>query len=152
MKEKEIRNFLELAGYSEGRIEHYTKLEMEDKVWAWLPTVRFVRPLNNQLRKYLDGDFIRQLKEAKENNIHVDGIVGELLEAGVTPELISKFAYEITSTSYNEVLYRLVEPSGADYDLDNTGADLPSWRLVEVDENGKLTGRYIQELHNLIPY
>ena len=54
--------------------------------------------------------------------------------------------------AYNEVLYRISEAGGSDYDLTNSGMDLPKWTLKECDANGEETGRYLPTLDNLIEW
>lgn len=68
-------------------------------------------------------------------------------------EQIGLFAYNIAKAAFNEVLYRLDDPSGADFDLDNE-EEYPIWALMEVvesDDNSTLTGRRLEMMYEVFP-
>ncbi|HEY9160986.1 MAG TPA: hypothetical protein VIS94_07875 [Desulfomonilia bacterium] len=92
------------------------------------------------------------LKHRIEQGLDISEAETELINKGASPELLGKFAYEIALTALNEVLYRLSDPAGSDYDLENEGEGLPSWTLMETNANYEVTGRHVTELHNLIPF
>lgn len=87
-----------------------------------------------------------------------DLIIKEMVQAGISPEKIGLFAYWIARSTINEILYRLSDPCGGDYDLPNEGEELPSWRLEEYTAqsgnpmNVERTGRLLLELHNIFPF
>jgi hypothetical protein len=151
MNKEEIKRLLQEFGLSEQASDYYANLEMKDENFAWLPAFRFVRPLNNSLESYKTeyGDL---LKNRIEKGLSVSKIEAELLEKGATPELLGKFAYEIALTAFSQVLYRLSDPAGGDYDLENEGDGLPSWSLMERDANRVITERRLTETHSLIPF
>lgn len=61
--------------------------------------------------------------------------------------------------AYNSVLYRISDPGGGDYDLENEGEGLPSWTLIERTHRNKngneqevSTERILAEMHSIFPY
>ncbi|MEH6848904.1 hypothetical protein [Bacillus pseudomycoides] len=83
----------------------------------------------------------------------------EMIDAGISPEQIGVFAYWIARSAINEVLYRLSDPCGGDYDLPNEGEELPVWRLEEFSKSHnektfsiERTGWSLLELHNIFPF
>jgi hypothetical protein len=151
MSKEEIKQILMGFGLPEDAAEHYAKLEVNDKKFAWLSAFRFVRPLNNSLEFYKNeyGDILRS---RVEKGLSISDSETELLNAGATPEMLGKFASEIALSAFCNVLYRLSDAAGADYDLEGEGADLPSWTLMERDSNYVVTERYVTETHSLIPF
>ncbi len=97
-------------------------------------------------------NYAQQMTDRKNKGYTVSEAFRNLKDAGVDDETINKFAYEIALTSYNEVLYRISDPCGADYDLEDEGNGYPRWRLKEVDSNGNETERFVPELHDLVPH
>ncbi|EKQ52396.1 MULTISPECIES: hypothetical protein [unclassified Clostridium] len=150
MNKEAVKEILKEFGLSESRAEYYAEREIKDK-FAWLSAFRFVRPLNNSLEFY-NNEYADIIKKRIEKGLDNSEIETELLNNGATPELLGKFAYEIALTAFNEVLYRLSDPAGGDYDLENEGEGLPSWRLKERNLNNEVTKRTLAEMHNLIPF
>jgi hypothetical protein len=150
MNKEEIKETLQEFGLSENKAEYYANLEMKDN-FAWLSAFRFVRPLNNSLEFY-KSEYGDMLKNRIERNLDNSEVETELLKKGVDPELLSKFAYEVALTAFNEVLYRISDSAGSDYDLENEGKGLPSWCLKERDSECKVTERPLAETHSLIPF
>lgn len=151
MSKEEIKELLQNFGLPEGSADYYANLEVKDKNFAWLPAFRFVRPLNNSLESY-ETEYADILRSRIERGLSISEVEEELLEKGATPELLGKFAYEIALTAFSEVLYRLSDPAGGDYDLENEGQGLPSWTLMERDSKRVVTGRRLAETHSLIPF
>ena len=140
--------------------EYWARDEIEGKE-AVLASFRFLRPLQETLDSYLynSEDWVQRSVERvneQANPNSDDLIVKEMVQAGIPPEKIGLFAYWIARSAMNEILYRLSDPCGGDYDLPNEGEDLPSWRLEEYTAqsgnpmNVKPTGRHLLELHNLL--
>ncbi|RII33696.1 hypothetical protein D2A34_18415 [Clostridium chromiireducens] len=151
MGKEEIKELLQEFGLPENKADYYANLEINDKNFAWLSAFRFVRPLNKSLESYKTeyGDILRN---RIEKGFSISKVESELLEKGATPELLGDFAYEIALTAFNEVLYRLSDPAGGDYDLEDEGESLPSWTLIERDSNGSRNERHLTETHSLIPF
>ena len=82
--------------------------------------------------------------------------VTALLEAGATPEMIADFAYRYTEKAYYDVLYQLDDSRSAfdciDLFYSEELSKSPTWKLAEESTEGELTGRFLGEVHNLIPY
>ncbi|MGI0532104.1 hypothetical protein KFD70_06900 [Bacillus pfraonensis] len=142
--------------------EYWAKDEIEGKE-AVLASFRFLRPLQETLDMYLyhnDSWVQRSIQRANElATPHTnDLIIKEMVQAEIPPEKIGLFAYWIARSAMNEILYRLSDAGGGDYNLPNEGEDLPSWRLAEYTAqsgnpmNVKPTGRLLLELHNLFPF
>lgn len=151
MSKEEIKELLLKFGLPEGAADYYANLEMNDMNSAWLSAFRFVRPLNICLESYRTeyGDL---LKSRIEKGMRISAVEAELIEKGATPELLGKFANQIALTAFSQVLYRLSDPAGSDYDLKNEGEGLPSWTIMEKDANRKVTDRRLAETHSLIPF
>lgn len=152
MNKEEVKMLLQKFGLSDNAAEYYSNFEVNDKEnRAWLAAFRFVRPVNNSLEFY-KAEYSNVLKHRIEQGLDISEAETELINKGVPPELLGKFAYEIALTAINEVLYRLSDPAGSDYDLENEGEGLPSWTLMERDPNYGVTGRHVSETHSLIPF
>ena len=81
-----------------------------------------------------------------------DLFIKELHNKGVDLNELSQFIADIIATAYNDVLYRISDSEGDDYDLPYGGMGLPDWTLKERDEDGEETGGVLPELHNLIEW
>jgi hypothetical protein len=142
--------------------EYWAKDEIEGNE-AVLASFRFLRPFQEILDMYLYNNeswVQNSIQRANEqatpdtNNL----IIKEMVQAGISPEKIGLFAYWIARSAINEILYRLSDPCGGDYDLPNEGEELPSWRLEEYTAqsgnpmNVERTGRLLLELHNIFPF
>lgn len=150
MNKEVIKKTLQEFGLHESVADYYANFEMKDKS-AWLAAFRFVRPLNNSLEFY-KNEYGDMLKSRIERDLENSEVETELLKKGATPELLGQFAYEIALTAFNEVLYRLSDPAGGDYDLENEGEGLPAWSLRERVLNYEVTERSLAEMHSLIPF
>lgn len=148
---KNKRDILEEFGLDDKASIYYAKQDDSDSTWAWLAAIRFVRPIQKSLMRY-KKDYSRQMSERLDNGYNVSNSFRALKKAGISDEVINNFVYEIAIESYNDVLYRISDPAGSDYDLDDDGDNLATWKLIEIDKDNRKTGRYIPELHNLIPY
>ncbi|WP_051542021.1 hypothetical protein [Clostridium lundense] len=151
MNKEEIKELLKSFGLPENTADYYANLDIESNNFAWLAAFRFARPLNNSLEFY-ENEYGDMLKNRIKENLPNSEVETKLLKNGATPELLGKFAYEIALTTLNEVLYRLSDPAGGDYNLENEGNGLPSWTLMEVDSNNKVTKKRLAETHSLIPF
>ncbi|PEK30481.1 hypothetical protein CN568_06605 [Bacillus pseudomycoides] len=142
--------------------EYWAKDEIEGKE-AVLASFRFLRPFQEILDMYLYNNeswvqnSIQRANEQATPDTD-DLIMKEMVQAGISPEKIGLFAYWIARSAVNEILYRLSDAGGGDYDLPNEGEDLPSWRLEEYTAqsgnpmNVERTGRLLLELHNIFPF
>lgn len=151
MNKEVITELLKNFGLSESAASYYTNRDIEDKNFAWFAALRFVRPLNNSLEFYLN-EYGNMLRSRINEKLPISEVEKELLNEGATPELLGKFAYEIALTAFSSVLYRLSDPAGGDYDLENEGEGLPAWTVMEKDSNGQVTDRKLAETHSLIPF
>ena len=142
--------------------EYWAKDEIEGKE-AVLASFRFLRPFQEILDTYLydsEGWVQRSIERTNEQATpdSDDLILKEMIQAGIPPEKIGLFAYWIARSAINEILYRLSDAGGGDYDLPNEGEDLPSWRLEEYTAqsgnpmNVERTGRLLLELHTIFPF
>ena len=117
-----------------------------------LAMVRLLRPLQKTLNEYLeDYEGLVRFKLGRPNDPEYP-LVKEMADKGVEPETIGKLCYWTARSAYNELLYRLDDPAGADYDLDDEGSGLPSWALKERDGAGRETGRTLQGLSSVFPF
>ena len=149
MTKSDLEEILIKMGVPEEAAKDCAEEDLQDKVVAYLAAYNFVYPLNEKLR-FLSGEFADKIKKGE---IDIPEVTA-LLEAGATPELIATFAYHYTKAAYHNVLYPLDDPSSIlDYiDLSYSGEQSPAWTLVEESTEGELTGRFLGEVHNLIPY
>ena len=117
-----------------------------------LAMIRFLRPFQKTLNTYLKtpksyvNDCVNRGRDIEEK------CVKEMVEKGVDIETIGRYAYEITRATLNEVLYRLDDPAGSDYDLPGEGERLPSWVLKERDSSKEETNRIMWGMHSMFPF
>ncbi|MDQ0875988.1 hypothetical protein QFZ77_004647 [Paenibacillus sp. V4I3] len=138
--------------------EYWSDQEISDKKYATLAMLRFLRPFQKSLDNYLDSHENWIKNEMTRRNSKLSGVLDEMISAGVKSESIGILAYWISRMTLNSVLYRLDDPAGGDYDLENEGEDLPRWVLLEQiisKENnkidGKLTGRMLAGMYEVFP-
>ncbi|KRF21782.1 hypothetical protein [Paenibacillus sp. Soil787] len=139
--------------------EYWSDKEISDNKYATLAMLRFLRPLQKSLDNYLESHDIWVNSELTRRNSKISGVLEEMISAGVKTEAIGILAYWISRMSLNSVLYRLDDPAGADYDLENEGEDLPRWVLLEQviskegnKINAKLTGRMLAGMYEVFPF
>lgn len=148
MKEEEIVEVLEELGISNKN--KWTMIAKESNS-AILAKLRFLRPLQKELNKYL-YDYDMWI-ENYIGNSELKNIINKLKEAGISNKIIGQFTYIITLNAYRDVLFRLEDPAGLDYDLKNEGNSLPSWVLKEIlkkkDGNNVVTEESERHLHGL---
>ena len=139
--------------------EYWADQDLNDDIWAHFAAFRFLRPLQIHLDGYLERpeEWVNGVLNRRDSG-EIGRIMKLMVEAGIPPRDIGIFAYWIAREAYNFVLYRLSDPGGDDYDLENE-EELPSWSLVEINlrKVGNVvdhifTGRYIPELHTIFPY
>lgn len=140
--------------------EYWADQDLNDDIWAHFAAFRFLRPLQIHLDGYLERpeEWVNGVLNRRDSG-EIGRIMKLMVEAGIPPRDIGIFAYWIAREAYNFVLYRLSDPAGGDYDLENE-EELPRWNLVETSlrKDGKytldyiFTGRYIPELHTIFPY
>ena len=138
-KEKKIE-LLKLFGLSEDMANYYAESD-DDKLWSVLPVFRLLRPLNVTL-EYYENHFAKYIEGARENvSLQRMPEVAALLQSGATPEQIAKFAYSLTLSAYEEILYLLDDHSAADNDsfmnVEKECEDCTYWKLVEISSNGE---------------
>jgi hypothetical protein len=154
LNKKDICDLLEELGTPNA--SYWADKEKTDKTRAILAMMRFLRPLQKTLDEYLYNydEWIENIKRCKDDTLKAE--IDEMIKAGVSNEVMGKFAYWIARTAFNKVLYRLDDPAGADYDLKNEGEELPRWTLKEVivdSEKGHYTetGKSIYGMHSVFP-
>lgn len=118
---------------------------------SMLAAIRFLRPLQKSVLRYLnDADSYVDCC-LRRNSDREEACVKAMVDKGVDRETIGRFAYCIAKSAIYEVLYRLDDASGGDYDLDDLGESLPSWVLKERDPSRQETARAIYGMHELFP-
>ena len=155
MDKEKLRKMYKSLGYCEEEIQKYIKLE-EESGQAYFSAIRFIRPLNNTVKEYRSNQWADLQRERIAKGIMEeetsDLFIMELKNKGVDLNELSQFIADIIATAYNDVLYRISDSEGDDYDLPYGGMGLPDWTLKERDEDGEETGRVLPELHNLIEW
>lgn len=155
MDKNELRKMYKSLGFSEEKIDEYISLE-ERFGYAYFAAARFIRPLVKEQRYYKNcewADWQRErINEGKMDDSFEDNFIMELYNKGIDLNKVSRYLAKTIAITYNDVLYRLSEAGGDDYDLPNSGMDLPDWTLRERTSMGEETGRYLPELHNLIEW
>ena len=94
--------------------------------------------------RYADGTLERHDPEADA-----------MLRAGISSEVIEKYAYGLTLEAYESLLYQLDDNAGAEVDeaFQDTLFDKCGYaKLCEMDSEGEPTGRYLFEVHGMIPF
>lgn len=122
-KIEEIAKKIEEMGVSKKSARHYAELEVNENK-AYLAAFRFVRPLNKDLEKYEKG------YKSWEDIKRIPGVSG-LKDSGANLEDVLKLIHDTMFTCYGGVLYRLSDPAGWDFDLEECGEYLPGWALWE---------------------
>ncbi|MDQ0888870.1 hypothetical protein QFZ81_003958 [Paenibacillus sp. V4I9] len=134
--------------------ERWTESEFSDDECAQLAAYRFLRPLQSSLDIYSQQyqTWIQNIESSNHQN-KLSRILKKMIEAGIKPKEIGYFAYQIASQAYNEVLNRIEDPTGGDFDLNHQGKVLPSWVLMELkdEEEREFTGRIIAGLNEQFP-
>jgi hypothetical protein len=155
LNNKEVHDLLKEFGIPHA--DYWAEKENTENSRAILAMMRFLRPLQKTLDEYLYnyGEWIENIKSCNDNILKEQ--ITEMKRLGVSNETIGKFAYWIARMAFNNVLYRLDDPAGADYDLKNEGEELPSWVLKEVvfdaeNNDYKETKRNIYGMHGIFPF
>ncbi len=74
------------------------------------------------------------------------GAVDRALAAGLTPEDLGELAREVARETAFGMLYALADPTDGSLPAE-IEAQLPGWRLAELDPAGEPTGRHLDALH-----
>lgn len=155
-EKKEIMNLL--SEFKLPFLESWVDSELKENKCAFLAVIRFLRPLQKSLDYYL-FDYEKWIDYALERNDTSHNMIKEMIDKGVSRETIARYSYSVARTAFNEVLYRLDDPAGGDYDLENEGEHLPRWRLIEEIRyydrkkiHFKETGRPIHGMHSIFPF
>ena len=154
METEEMKQLLVKMGLREEAAEHY--LQYESEIWAVLPAFRLLKPLSDQLEFY-KGSYRKML----ENRL-ADGTlekrlpkVSALMKSGAAPEDIEAFAYDLVLEAFESILYQLDDHQGAevsDVFLEEDVSKCGYARLMEQGPEGEATGRYLFEVHGMIPF
>lgn len=151
---EETKHALMKLGLSEGTAEAY--LEEESETWAVLPAFRLLKPLNDRLEFY-QGPYQAWMERCIQDGTLQDQIpeAAPLLAAGAAPEQIQQFAYQLVLNAYEQLLYQLDDPEGAEVDevfCDPAFSESGHARLMEAAPDGTATGRYLIEVHGKLPF
>lgn len=154
MTYEEKKNLLVKMGLREETAENY--LGLESDIWAVLPAFRLLKPLSDNLDFY-KGGYRKMIEKMKEDGALAEKMpeINEMLNAGVSPETIEKFVYDIKLSTYDSLLYQLDDYKGAevsDVFGDASFSKCGYGRLMEQRPDGELTGRYLIEVHGKIPF
>ncbi len=154
MSPEEKKELLIAMGLSEKAAE--SQLEYETETWAVTPAFRLLKPLNDRLEFYR-GRY-RELLEQWQAEGSVENKAPDaapLLAAGATPEQVEQYAYQRTLAAYEALLYQLDDHRGAEAGGVFRDADFSRCgyaRLMELDPDGNPTGRYLVEVHGMLPF
>jgi len=154
MTPEEKKEVLMELGLKEKQAEWY--LQYENDTRAVVPAFRLLKPLSDCLEFYKGA--YRKLLEKKFEDKSLerhDPEAAEMLRAGVSAKVIEKFAYQLVLEAYESLLYQLDDHKGAEVDdafLNEIFDKCGYARLCEMDSNGKPTGRYLFDVHGLIPF
>lgn len=134
--------------------EIWAESELKDDEYAQLAGYRFLRPLQSSLDVYSQQyeSWIQNIVNSNHQDFF-SKILKKMIEAGIEPKEIGYFAYRIASQAYNEVLIRIEDPTGGDFDLKQQGKGLPCWVLMELKDEDKreFTGRILAGLYEQFP-
>lgn len=157
MEKKELIECINKLGIDNAG--YWSDQELTDSRYATLAMLRFLRPFQKSLDYYLEDHEIWVKNELSRKNSKISGVLQEMIDAGVNTESIGVLAYWMSRMAMNNVLYRLEDPAGDDYDLENEGENLPRWVLLEQvitkDQNridAKVTGRMLSGMHEIFPF
>ena len=145
---------LTALGLSERAARYY--LKYETGIWAVVPSFRFLKPLNDELEFYR-GRYRELLEQWQAEGSLEDKApdAAVLIKAGATPEQVEAFAYEQTFHAYEMLLYQLDEHGGAEGSDAFREADFSECgyaKLAEAGPDGVPTGRYLFEVHGMLPF
>ncbi len=150
----EKKTLLMRFGLDEKSAEYY--LQMETDIWAVLPTFRLLKPLDEHLEFYR-GEYKKLIeKHAMDGTLNEKmPLEAKMLQAGISPEDIEAFAFDLTLTAYENLLYQLDDHEGAEVDevfmtepIEKCGYA----RLMEMGTDGKPTGRFLIGTHGKLPF
>lgn len=154
MTPEEKKKILMELGLQEKQAEWY--LQYDTDIWAVVPTFRLLKPLSDRLEFYKGG--YRKMLEKRMEDGSLEKCIPEaaqMLKAGISSEVLEKFAYALVLEAYESLLYQLDDHRGAEVDevfskdiFDKCGYA----KLCEMDSNGEPTGRYLFEVHGMIPF
>lgn len=131
-------------------------LQEESEHWAVLPAFRLLKPLSDSL-EFHRGPYQQVIKARIQDGTLSTCMpqVAPLIEAGVTPECLERFVYDLLLETYERLLYQLDDPSGSEISevfCDEAFSQCSQARLMEVDADGHPTGRQLIEVHGKIPF
>lgn len=151
---EEKKKLLVKMGLQEKVAECY--LKEESNIWAVLPAFRLLKPLNDNLEFY-KGEYKEFIKKQIEDGTLSKQMpeVAELVKYGASLQSIEKFAYRMVLETYESLLYQLDDHEGAEFSnvfMDEKFSQCGYARLMETGADGKITGRYLIEVHGKIPF
>ncbi len=155
MTHEEKRRVLEELGIPGDSAEFY--LGFESDIWAILPVFRLLKPLNDDLVFY-QGGYKKLIERYQKEGKLAERMPAEarLVESGASPEDIEKLAYDLTLQAYEMLLYRMDDREGAESPADDDTKEAYEkcgyWKLVEMSQDGKPTGRYLHTVHGYLPF
>lgn len=154
MTVEEKMKYLTALGLSEKAARYY--LQYDTDVWAVVPSFRLLKPLSDDLEFYR-GRYKELLErwQAQGTLEDKDLEAAALMKAGASTEQVERFAYEKTLQAYEMLLYRLDDHTGAEVSeaFDREDFSRCSYgQLLEMAPDGDPTGRYLFEVHGLLPF
>ena len=151
--EEKVR-YLTALGLSEKTARWY--LQYDTDVWAVVPAFRLLKPLSDDLEFYR-GRYRALLERWQAEGVleDKDPEAAALLKAGATTEQVERFAYDKTLGAYESLLYQLDDHTGAEVSDAFDKEDFSQCgygRLLEMGPDRNPTGRYLFEVHGMIPF
>lgn len=147
MNLSEKRLLLTSMGMKKTAIDYYMNLEEKDLHIAYVTSAKFAYSLSNNV-KYFKNEYINKLN----SGIYEDEMIQKIKNYNVPNEVIAEIYYDIYKEAFYQVLYNILEYDGVDTDP-NLPEDYKKicekafeWRLVEVDKNGKFTGKFMNAI------
>lgn len=151
---EEKKSLLIKMGLCEKAAIHY--LENESDIRAVLPAFRLLKPLNDQLEFY-KGDYRKMIEKMIAEGSLEERLpeAAALVKCGASPKVIEKFAFHLVLEAYDGLLYQLDDHEGAEFSDVFRNEDFSKCgyaRLMEMEADGKATGRYLIDVHGKIPF
>ena len=151
--EQKVRYLIAL-GLSEKAARYYLRYETDP--WAVVPSFRLLKPLSDDLEFYR-GRYRELLVQWQGEGVleKKDPEAAALLRAGATPEQVERLVYEKTLQAYELLLYQLDDHTGAEVSDAFAQEDFSRCsygQLLEMGPDRNPTGRYLFEVHGMIPF
>ena len=142
--EQKVRYLIAL-GLSEKAARYYLRYETD--TWAVVSdNLEFYRGRYRELLVQWQGEGVLEKKDPE---------AAALLRAGATPEQVERLVYEKTLQAYELLLYQLDDHTGAEVSDAFAQEDFSRCsygQLLEMGPDRNPTGRYLFEVHGMIPY